>query len=138
MMCTGKAPGNDQDWKGSLEVTLCNHLLWQGLLEPLTQAHERSLSKYVQGRKLHSFSGQPVPVLCHPPDIQRQPSVFQFVPLAHSLVALSHHSLSFFSFVSSPFPGAQPVHLIDSLVEFLEYFLAFFCQMFSKCPFKDI
>lgn len=39
MMSTGKAPQNTGDewvWKGSVEVTLCNHLLWQGFLKAVT------------------------------------------------------------------------------------------------------
>lgn len=85
MMSTGKAPQNTENywvWKDSVEVTSCNHRLRQGLLEPATQ----DLSKYIQGRKLHRFSGQLVPVLCHPPSIHRQLSVFQLLSLAPSLV----------------------------------------------------
>jgi len=39
-------------------------------------------------RRLQSKSGQPVPVPCHPhnkevlPDVQREPPVFQFMPVA--------------------------------------------------------
>jgi len=52
--------------------------------------------KYLQGWRLHNLSGQPVPVLSHPhsekvfPDVQREPSVFQFVPIASCPVTRHH------------------------------------------------
>lgn len=49
---------------------------------------------YLQGERFHSLPGQPVPLLINPhrkkkkkvPDLQRGPSVFQFMPIASSPV----------------------------------------------------
>lgn len=48
--------------------------------------------EYLQRERLHSLSGHPVPVLSHPhsgkvfPDVKRELSVFQFVPMVSSPV----------------------------------------------------
>jgi len=60
----------------------------QDQLELAAQDHVQMASVYLQGRRLHSFPGQPVPALGHPhcdkvfPEVQRDPLVFQFVPIA--------------------------------------------------------
>jgi len=64
----------------------------QGRLEAVAQDHVQVALEYLQkrrqGGRLHSLSGQPVPVLGHPhskeviPDVQREPAVFRFVPTA--------------------------------------------------------
>jgi len=52
--------------------------------------------EYLQGWRLHNLSGQPVPGLGHPhseetfPDVQMEPPVFQFVPIA-SCPVTGHH-----------------------------------------------
>jgi len=71
-------------------------LLKQGHLDPIAQNCVQMASEYVQEWRLHSFSGQPVPVLSHPhgekmfPEIQRDPPVFQCV-LTASGPAAGHH-----------------------------------------------
>ena len=63
-------------------------LLKQGHLELAAQDHVQMASEYLQGWRLHPLPGQPVPVLGHPhskilfPDVQREPPVFQFGPIA--------------------------------------------------------
>ena len=52
--------------------------------------------EYLQRRRIHSCSGQPVPVLCHPqskevlPHVQMELPMLQFVPIAPCPVA-GHH-----------------------------------------------
>ena len=52
--------------------------------------------EYLQGRRIHNLSGQPVPVLCHPqreevlPHVQLELPLLQFVPVAPCPVA-GHH-----------------------------------------------
>jgi len=71
-------------------------LLKKGHLKPVAQDHVQMAFEYLQGWRLHNISGQPVPVLGHPhsekvfPDVQRQPPVFQFVPVASCLVTRHH------------------------------------------------
>ena len=61
-------------------------LLKQGHLEPVAQGHVQTDFEYLQGWRLCSLSGQPVPVLSHLhsekvfPSVQREPPVFHFVP----------------------------------------------------------
>ena len=63
-------------------------LLRQGHLEPVAQDRVQVAFEYLQGGRLHNLSGQPVPVLSHPhsktvfSEVQREPSVFQFVPVS--------------------------------------------------------
>ena len=63
-------------------------LLKQGLLEWVTQDHVQMAFEYLQGWRLHSLIGQPLPVLSHPhskgvfPYVQTEPLVFQFVLIA--------------------------------------------------------
>jgi len=71
-------------WRSSGPSTL----LKQGHLEPVAQDHIQMAFEYLQGWKLHNPLGQPVPVFSNPrrkkvfPDVQREPAVFQFVPIA--------------------------------------------------------
>uniref|UniRef100_A0A8B9PTS4 Tectonin beta-propeller repeat containing 2 n=1 Tax=Apteryx owenii TaxID=8824 RepID=A0A8B9PTS4_APTOW len=71
-------------------------LLKQGHLEHIVQDRIQACFEYLQRRRLHNLSGQPVPVLCHPhsekvfPHVQMEASVFQFVPVASRPVA-GHH-----------------------------------------------
>jgi len=57
----------------------------------LPRTMSRWLLNISEGR-LHNVSGQPVPVLSHPhikkvfPDVQREPSVFLFVPIASRIL----------------------------------------------------
>lgn len=52
--------------------------------------------EYLQGLRLHNFSGKPVPVLSYPysekvvPDDQTDPPMLQFVPIASGPVT-GHH-----------------------------------------------
>jgi len=63
-------------------------LLKQGHLEVVPQGCVQIAFGYLQGGRLHSLSGQAVPVLGHPhsekvfPNVQREPPVFWFVPIA--------------------------------------------------------
>ena len=60
----------------------------QGPLEPVAQEFVQMAFEYLQEWKLHNLHGKPVPGLSHPhsekefPDVQREPPVFQFVPIA--------------------------------------------------------
>jgi len=71
-------------------------LLKQGLLLLATQEGVQTAFEYLQGWRLHSLSGQLVPVVGHPyskkvlPDVQREPPVFQFVFIASDPVT-GHH-----------------------------------------------
>lgn len=71
-------------------------LLKEGHLQPVAQDCIRAASESLQGWRLHVLSRQPEPVLNHShrkeafPDVQREPSVFQFVPPASS-PATGHH-----------------------------------------------
>lgn len=63
-------------------------LLKQAHLEQVVQDNVQMAFGYLQGRRLHSLFGQPMPVLSHPQskrlflDIQRKPPVFQLVCIA--------------------------------------------------------
>ena len=52
--------------------------------------------EYLQRRRLHSLSGKPVPVLCHPqmkevlPRVEVELPIFQFVPIVPCSVAGNH------------------------------------------------
>ena len=64
-----------------------NSLLEQDHLEQVAQDGIQAGFEYLQRRRLHNLSGQPVPVLGHPqskvfPHIQMELPVFQFVPIA--------------------------------------------------------
>jgi len=56
--------------------------------EQAAQDHVQMAFQYLQGRKHHSLYGQPVPLIRHHhirkvfSDVQREPPVFQFVPVA--------------------------------------------------------
>jgi len=71
-------------------------LLNQGHLQLVAQDSVCMAFKHLQGWRLHSHSGQPVPVLGHPhsenvfSDTQREAPVFQFVPFASGPVT-EHH-----------------------------------------------
>lgn len=71
-------------------------LLKQLHLQELAQDHIWMGFKYLQRKRLHSLSGQPVPVLCHPqrteafPHSQMELPAFQSVPVAPCPVA-EHH-----------------------------------------------
>jgi len=63
---------------------------------PFVQDCVQVAFEYLQGQRLHNLPGQPVPALCHPhskkvfPDSQREPPLFQFVPIA-SCPVTGHH-----------------------------------------------
>jgi len=71
-------------------------LLKQGHPDPVAQDHIRRAFGYVQGQRLHNLPGQPVLLCGHPdsekafPDVQREPAVFQCVPVASGPVT-GHH-----------------------------------------------
>ena len=75
-----------------LEGTSEDHLVQppaeQDHLEHITQDGIQVGFEYLQKRRLHNLSGQPVPVLCHPHNkevpshIQLEPPVLQFAPTA--------------------------------------------------------
>jgi len=71
-------------------------LLKQGHLDPVAQVCVQMAFEHLQGWRLHNLSGRPVPVLGHPhsekvfPDVQREPPVFQCVPVASGPVT-GHH-----------------------------------------------
>ena len=71
-------------------------LLKQGHLDQAAQDCVSTAFEYLQGWKLHNLSGQPVSVLSHPhskkvfPDVQREPPVFQLMPIA-SGPGTGHH-----------------------------------------------
>ena len=56
------------------------------------QDHVQTVFEYLHGWKLHNLSGQPVLVISQKvlPDVQREPPVFQFVPIASRPMA-GHH-----------------------------------------------
>jgi len=68
----------------------------QGHLEQATQDLVQAGLEYLQRRRLHSPSGQPVPVLRHPqreevlPYVQTELPVLQFVPVASCPVTGYH------------------------------------------------
>lgn len=63
-------------------------LVKQAHLEPVAQDHLQMAFEYLQRWRLRHISGQAVPVLSHPhsekvfTDVQREPPVSQFVPIA--------------------------------------------------------
>lgn len=67
-------------------------LLKQGHSEPAAQEHAQTTLESPQGQRLHNLHGQPVPALDHPhsentlSDIQTEPALFQFVPIASGVV----------------------------------------------------
>jgi len=71
-------------------------LLKQDHLESVSQDHVQLAFEHLQGWRLDNLSGQPVLVLGHPhsekvfPDVQREPSVFQLVPVASCAVTAYH------------------------------------------------
>jgi len=68
----------------------------QGHLQKAAQDCIQAGFEYLQGRKIHNPSGEPVPVLCHPqreevpPPVQMELPMFQFVPVAPCPVT-GHH-----------------------------------------------
>jgi len=60
----------------------------QGRLQQAAQDLVQAGLEYLQRRRLHSLSGQPVPVLRHPqreevlPHVQTELAMLQFVPIA--------------------------------------------------------
>jgi len=73
------------DLWGSSSPTL---LTKQGHLKQVSQDCVQAGFEYLQRRRLHNLSGQPVPVLCHSqseedlPHVQMELPMVQFVPLA--------------------------------------------------------
>jgi len=71
-------------------------MLKQGHLEPTAQDCIQAAFQYLQGWRLHKLSGQLMPVLGHShnkevfPKVQREPPVFQFVPIDSGTVASNH------------------------------------------------
>jgi len=71
-------------------------MLKQGHLELVAQDHVQAAFEFLQRWRHHSLPRQPVPVLGHPlsdkvfPDVQREPPVFQPVPIASGPVP-GHH-----------------------------------------------
>ena len=68
----------------------------QGHLEQAAQDHVQAGFEYLQRRRLHNLSGQPVPVLHHPqseevlPPVQTELPMLQFVPVVPCPVT-GHH-----------------------------------------------
>jgi len=87
---------NVRGWKGPLWVTQSNSLPKQGHLQQAAQDLVQAGLEYLQRRRLHSPSGQPVPGLHHPqreevlPHVQLELPLLQFVPIAPCPVA-GHH-----------------------------------------------
>jgi len=85
--------GFGRDLCGSSRPTL---LPKQGHLEQFAQELVQEGLEYLQRRRLHNLSGQPVPGLCHPqreevlPHVQMELPMLQFVPIAPCPVA-GHH-----------------------------------------------
>jgi len=79
-------------WRSSGTITLSR----QGHLQPVAQDHAQTDFEYLQRLRLHNLLGEPVLVLSDPhtekvfPDIQREPLMFQCVPIA-SGPATGHH-----------------------------------------------
>jgi len=88
-----KMVGVGRDLCGSSSPT---PLLKQGRLQQAAQDRLKAGLEYLQRRRLHNFSGQPVPVLHHPqseevlPHVQMELPMLQFVPIAPCPVA-GHH-----------------------------------------------
>jgi len=82
--------GVGRDFCGSPSPT---HLPKQGHLEQAAQDFVQVGLEYLQRRRIHSLSGQPVPVLCHPqsekvlPHVQKELPLLQFVPVSPCPVA---------------------------------------------------
>jgi len=69
-----------------------NSLLKKGHLEQAAQDLVQAGFEYLQRRRIHNLSGQPVPVLRHPqsevlPHVQMELPMLQFVPIAPCPVA---------------------------------------------------
>jgi len=69
-----------------------NALTKQGHLQQVAQDHAQAGFEYLQRRRIHNPSGQPVPVIHHPqskvlPHVQLELSMLQFVPVAPCPVA---------------------------------------------------
>jgi len=82
--------GTGKDLCGSSRPT---PLPKQGHLQQAAQDLIQEGFEYLQRKRLHNPSGQPVPVLCHPqreevlPHVQKELPVPQFVPIAPCPVA---------------------------------------------------
>jgi len=76
-------------------------------IEQAAQDPVQASFEYIQRRRLHNLSGQPVLVLCHShnqevlPHIQMQFLLFQFVPIAPCPVA-GHHRKEFGPILLTP------------------------------------
>ena len=87
-------------WKSSGPTPL----LKLGHLKPVAQGHVQTAFEYLQGGRLHNLSGQTLPVLSHPhsknvfPDVQREPPVLQFLPIASDSGTGYHPSLPVFCY----------------------------------------
>ena len=72
-------------------------LLKLGHLQQAAQDHIQAGLEYLQKRRIHSLSGQPVPGLHHPlreeilPHVQKELPMLQFVPVAPRPVTGHHH-----------------------------------------------
>ena len=79
-------------WRSSTPAPLLN----QDHLEQVAQDHVQAGFEYLQRRRLHNLSGQPVPVLSHLQSkevfshIERELPEFQFVPIAPCPVTGQH------------------------------------------------
>lgn len=81
---------NDYVWKGLLEVILSGPLAHAGPSGADCTSLQTSF-EYLQGEGFHSLPGQTVSLLINPhstkvPDLQRESSLFQFMPIASSPV----------------------------------------------------
>jgi len=71
-------------------------VLKQGHLQPVAGHHVQAAFEYLQGWRLHTLPGQPVPELGDPhsekvfPDVQTEPAVLQFVSIASGPVTGQH------------------------------------------------
>lgn len=138
MMFTGKTPQNTENdwvWKGYVEVTFSNQQLRQGLLEPATM-NKVFPRMCKEGNSTGSLGNL---CLCSVTHLVTEAAICISVLLPCSFscpwASLAHHSLSFSSYVGSPSPGAQPVHLIDSLNISLHFF--FFLLNVFKLSFQS-
>ena len=123
-------------------------LLKQGHLEPAAQEHIQTASEYLQGWRIHNLPRQPVPVLDHPhsdkvfPHVQREPPMFQFVPIASGPVT-GHHRAEPGSIYLAPLlqvlinTDEIPLSLLFSRLNSLSSF-SLSSQESCSCPFVSL
>jgi len=112
--------------EGTSEGQLVQTLLKQGQPELIAQNLVQMTFEYLQGGRDHNVSGQAVSVLCHPhsesvfPDVQRQSSVFQCMPIASFLsLGITEKSLALSSLQA---PSGICIFLFVLLNNLVRYF----------------